>query len=200
AGTDRRMVHLDRTIQEVTWSHDGRWLLVRTDNSQAGHGDIVAVSAVKDSAAVPVAASRFTELQPALSPDERWMAYVSNDAGRNEVYVSPFPSGDGTHWQISNGGGGSPVWSPDGRQLYFLDAANRLIAAQISTDPTFHVTVLTPLFDATRFNYVAYHQAFAVMPDGRFVFVDQPGQSATNAVRLVQTDNWFADLKTKLKQ
>jgi Tol biopolymer transport system component/tRNA A-37 threonylcarbamoyl transferase component Bud32 len=200
AGTDRRLVHLDRTIQEVTWSHDGRWLLVRTDNSQAGNGDIVALSTLGASAPVPVATSRFTELQPALSPDERWVAYVSNDAGRNEVYVSPFPAGSGSHWQISNGGGGSPAWSPDGRQLYFLDAANRLIAAQVATDPTFHVTALTPLFNATRFNYIAYHQAFAVMPDGRFAFIDQPRQSTTNAVRLVQIDNWFADLKTKLKQ
>jgi serine/threonine-protein kinase len=200
AGTDRRLAHLDRTIQEVTWSHDGRWLLVRTDNSQAGNGDIVALGTLGASAPVPVATSRFTELEPALSPDERWVAYVSNDAGRNEVYVSPFPAGGGSHWQISNGGGGSPAWSPDGKQLYFLDAANRLIAAQLAVEPTFHVTALTPLFDAPRFNYVAYHQAFAVMPDGRFAFIDQLGQSTTNAVRLVQIDNWFADLKAKLKQ
>ena len=199
-GTDRRLAHLDRTIQEVIWSHDGRWLLVRTDNSQAGNGDIVALSTLGASAPVPVATSRFTELQPALSPDERWVAYVSNDAGRNEVYVTPFPAGGGSHWQISNGGGGSPAWSRDGKQLYFLDAANRLVAAQLAVDPAFHVTALIPLFDATRFNYVAYHQAFAVMPDGRFAFIDQPGQSASSAVRLVQIDNWFADLKAKLKQ
>ena len=199
AGTDRRLAHLDRTIQEVTWSHDGRWLLVRTDNSQAGNGDIVALSTLGPSAPVPVATSRFTELEPALSPDERWVAYVSNESGRNEVYVTPFPGG-GSHWQISNGGGGSPVWSADGKQLYFIDAASRLVAAQVASDPDFHVTALTSLFDAARFNYAGYDQAFAVMPDGRFAFLDQPGRSTTNAVRLVEVDNWFADLRAKLKQ
>jgi Tol biopolymer transport system component len=199
-GSDRRLAHLDRAIQEVTWSPDGRWLLVRTDNSQAGNGDIVAVRVTGDSTVMPIAVSQFTELQPALSPDERWVAYVSNDAGRNEVYVRPFPSGDGSHWQISNGGGGSPAWSPDSRQLYFLDAANRLIAAQVSISPTFHVTKLTPLFDATRFNYFGYHQAFDVMPAGRFAFLDRPGQAATIAIHLVQVDNWFADLRARLKE
>jgi len=199
-GIDRRLVHIDRQVQEVTWSHDGRWLLVRTDNSQAGDGDILAVSAVGDSTVIPVATSRFAELQPAMSPDDHWVAYVSNDAGRDEVYVRPFPGGDGSHWQISNGGGGSPVWSRDGKQLYFLDAANRLIAAQLATQPTLHVTALTSLFDALRFNYVPYHQAFDVMPDGRFAFLDQPRQTAANSIRLVQIDNWFADLAAKSRQ
>jgi len=199
AGTDHRLTHLDRGIQEVTWSHDGRWLLVRTDNSQAGNGDIVAVSATGDSTVIPIATSPFIELQPAMSPDDHWVAYVSNDAGHNEVYVRPFPTSDGSHWQISNGGGGSPAWSSDGKQLYFLDAGNRLIAAQISTVPTFHVTALIPLFNAIRFNYISYHQAFDVMPDGRFAYLDQPGQSATDPVPLVEVDNWFADLRAKRK-
>jgi serine/threonine-protein kinase len=198
-GSDRRLAHLDAAIQEVTWSHDGRWLLVRTDNSAAGNGDIFAVSTTKDSAAIPVATSRFTELQPAMSPDDRWVAYVSNDAGRNEVYVRPFPTGDGSHWQVSNGGGGSPVWSADGKQLYFIDAANRMIAAQIAVDPAFHVTGLAPLFDATRFNYIGYHQAFEITPDGRFAFLDQPEGTAATTARLVEVDNWFADLRAKTK-
>jgi serine/threonine-protein kinase len=200
AGTDRRLTHLHRTIQEVEWSHDGRWLLVRTDNSQAGNGDILAVSATGDSTTIPIATTPFTELQPAMSPDNHWVAYVSNDAGHLEVYVRSFPTGDGSRWQISNGGGGSPAWSSDGKKLYFMDASNRLVAAQISTVPAFHVTTLTPLFDAIRFNYIAYHQAFDVMPDGRFAFLDQPGQNHGNAVRLVEVDNWFADLGAKRKQ
>jgi eukaryotic-like serine/threonine-protein kinase len=200
AGSDRRLAHLDRAIQEVSWSHDGRWLLVRTDNSAAGNGDILALNATRDSAPIPVATSRFTELQPVLSPDDRWLAYVSNDAGRNEVYVRPFPTGDGSHWQVSNGGGGSPAWSVDGKQLYFIDAANRMIAAQIAVDPTFHVTALSPLFDATRFNYIGYHQAFEITPDGRFAFLDQPGGAAATTMRLVEVDNWFADIRAKVKQ
>ncbi|MEO6923271.1 MAG: hypothetical protein ABI142_05550, partial [Bryocella sp.] len=199
AGADRRLLHLDRSIQEVTWSHDGRWLVVRTDNSAAGNADIVAVRTTGDSTPVPVAATEFTEVQPATSPDDRWLAYVSNEAGRNEVYVRPFPSGDGSRWQVSNGGGGSPAWSSDGKQLYFLNDSNQLLVAQVSPEPTFHVTGITPLFNATRFEYIPYHQAFDMMPDGRFAFLDQPGQNATT-VQLVEVDNWFAELRTRRKQ
>ena len=199
-GTDRRMTHLGRAIQEVTWSHDGRWLLIRTDNSAAGNADILAVSTTRDSTAMPVATSPFVERQPALSPDGRWVAYVSNDAGNDEVYVRPFPNIEGGHWQVSSGGGGSPVWSADGKQLYFLDASNRMIAAQVASDATFHVTGITPLFDATRFNYVPYHQAFNVSRDGRFFFLGELGTPAVTGIRLVEVDNWFADLRTKLKQ
>ena len=204
-GTDRRLVHLDRKIQEVTWSHDGRWLLVRTDNSSAGNGDILAVSATGDSAVIPIAVSQFTELQPALSPDDHLMAYVSNEAGRNEVYVRPFRGGDGTHWQVSNGGGTSPLWSRDGKQLYYLDAASRVIAAQIVTDPTFRVTTVTRLFIANIDAYVVFkfHQVLDLMPDGRFAFFEPPvqaGRSGVGATRLVQVDNWFAELRAKLQR
>ncbi|HEY4320879.1 MAG TPA: protein kinase [Gemmatimonadales bacterium] len=194
-GAERRLTHLNRPLQEVTWSHDGRWLLVRTDNSSAGNGDILAVRTTGDSAPVPVAASRFTELQPALSPDDRWLAYVSNDAGRSEVYVRPFPTGDGSHWQVSNSGGGSPVWSRDGKTLYFLNDRAELIAASVTTAPTFGVTSLTRLFDATHFDYIGYHQVFELTADGHFAFMDRRGADIGGAIPLVEIDNWFADLK-----
>jgi serine/threonine-protein kinase len=194
-GGERRLTRLNRPLQEVTWSHDGQWLLVRTDNSSAGNGDILAVRTTSDSAPVPVAASRFTELQPALSPDDHWLAYVSNDAGRNEVYVRPFPTGDGSHWQVSNGGGGSPVWSHDGKTIYFVDDHSRLIAASVNTAPTFGVTGLTPLFDATRFDYVGYHQVFELTAEGDFAFLDRLGSTAGASMPLVEIDNWFTELR-----
>ncbi len=198
-GSDRRLAHLDKAIQEVSWSHDGRWLLVRTETAAAGNGDILAVSTNGDSPVVPVATSTFTELQPALSPDGRSAAYVSNESGINEIYVRPFPNAEAGRWQVSNGGGGSPVWSADGKELFFLNGANRLIAAQLASGPAFHVSELKPLFDATRFNYLGYHQAFEVTRDGRFIFLDLVGSAAVEAIRLVQVDNWFSDIKAKLK-
>ena len=200
SGSERAILHLDRIVQEVTWSHNGKWILLRTDNSDAGHGDILALSVTPGVAPVSVATTRFTELQPAISPDDQWVAYVSNESGGDEVYVTPFPNGEGSHVQVSDAGGGSPVWSRDGKQLYFLDATNRLVAAQVSTAPTFHVLSLASLFDAAHFNYVAYHQAFAVMPDGRFAFTDRADDSTSTAVRLVQVDNWFSDLRAKARQ
>ena len=200
SGSEHTILQIDRMVQELTFSHDGKWILVRTDDADAGHGDILAVGTAPGSTRVPVATSRFTELQPAISPDDRWVAYVSNESGQDEVFVTPFPNGGGSHWQVSDAGGGSPVWSRDGKQLYFLDATNRLVVAQVATSPTLHVLSLTPLFDASRFTYVAYHQAFDVMPDGRFIFTDRAGDSTSTAVRLVQVDNWFSDLRAKAKQ
>ena len=76
-----------------------------------------------DTAPVPLVASPFTELQPALSRDGRWLAYTSNESGTNEVYVRPFPDTGRGPVQVSNGGGAEPRWSPDGREVFFLDAA-----------------------------------------------------------------------------
>ena len=157
------------------------------------------MSTVGDSAVVPVATSVFTELQPALSPDSRWVAYVSNEGGVSEIYVRPFPNAAAGRWQVSNGGGASPVWSADGKELFFLNGANRLIAAHIEPGVAFHVSELKPLFEATKFNYLGFHQAFEVTSDGRFIFLDLVGSAAAEAIRLVQVDNWFADLKAKLK-
>ena len=199
-GTERRLAHLDRAIQEVSWSHDGHWVLVRTETGAAGNGDILALSTRGDSTIVGVATSAFTELQPALSPDGRWVAYVSNDAVTNEVYVRPFPNSDAGRWQVSNGGGGSPVWSADGKELFFINGANRLVAAELGTGAEFSVKELKPMFDATRFSYFGYHQSFELAKDGQFVFMGPLGPVTAQSIRLVQVDNWFADLRAKLKQ
>ncbi len=199
-GSERRLAHLDRAIQEVSWSHDGRWILVRTETGAIGNGDILALSARGDSAQVPVATSNFSELQPAFSPDGKWVAYVSNETIANEVYVRPFPNSSSARWQVSNGGGGSPVWSADGKELYFINGANRLVAAELGSGPEFSVKELKPLFDARRFSYIAYHQAFEATKDGGLVFLGPLGAAVTPSTRLVQIDNWFADLRAKLKQ
>ncbi len=198
-GSDRRMVHLDRAAQEVVWSHDGRWLLVRTETGAVGTGDILAVRASGDTGVVGVATTPFTELQPALSPDDRWVAFVSNENGTNEIYVRPFPNSNAGHWQVSNGGGGSPAWSADGRELFYLDPNNRMMAAEVVPGANFTVSSRTPLFDATGFTYIGYHQVFDVTKDGHFVHFGLVGPAARTATKLVEVDNWFADIRARLK-
>jgi serine/threonine-protein kinase len=200
SGQDRPLARLDRPIQSADWSRDGQWLLMRTDDAAAGHGDIVGKRTSGDTAAVPLAATPFEELYPALSRDGRWMAYSSNESGQYEVYVRPFPNAASGRWQVSIGGGAAPRWSPDGSELYFLND-NQLIAARIVTAPTFAVTQRTPLFSVADFDIDFYHPSFEVTPDGRsFLFMASTDRLAhrQSTARLVLVNNWFADLKSRL--
>jgi eukaryotic-like serine/threonine-protein kinase len=202
SGEDRLLAHLDRQIQEAVWSHDGQWLILRTDNGTAGAGDVIGVRVSGDSTPVPLVATSFTELNPALSQDGRWLAYTSNESGINEVYVRPFLNSSGGRWQISNGGGSQPVWSPKGRELFFLDRSSQLYAAEVQTAGTFGVGDVRPLFDASRFSIDPFHQSFDVTPDGgSFIFSSprQPG-ARTSGLRLVWVNNWFTDLQARIKQ
>ncbi|HET7023633.1 MAG TPA: protein kinase [Gemmatimonadales bacterium] len=196
-GGDRLLVHLDRQLQEVAWSPDGKWLVVRTDNGTAGAGDILGVRTSGDTTPVPLAATRFTELSPAVSPDGHWLAYASNETGGNEVYVRRFPDSEGGQHQVSSHGGAEPRWSRDGRTLYFLDNDSRLMAAQVRTAPEFEVTGVTPLFDAPHYIRDGFHQSYEVAPDGRSFFFlrARPGAQGDLGPRPVLVQHWFADLK-----
>ena len=76
------------------------------------------------------------EGNPALSPDGRYIAYQSDEAGQNEIYVRPFPQVDEGRWQVSLSGGTAPVWARDGRELFYLDLADRLTAVPVQTSGT----------------------------------------------------------------
>jgi serine/threonine-protein kinase len=196
---DALLARIDRQVQEVAWSPDGRWLVLRTDNGAAGAGDLVGVRTSGDTTPVPLVASEFTELHPAVAPDGRWLAYASNESGTNEVYVRPFPATSGARWQVSNGGGQAPVWSRDGRELYFVDGQGGLVAAQVRAAATFEVGELRPLFDALGFTLDAFHQTYDVLPGGRgFLFLRErrTGQAAS-APAIVYAENWFADLQAR---
>ncbi|MDX2207845.1 MAG: protein kinase [Gemmatimonadales bacterium] len=202
SGNDRVLAQIDRPVQEVVWSADGEWLVVRTDNGTAGAGDLVGIRTNGDTTPIPLVASKFTEMHPALSPDGRWLAYISDESGSNEVYVRPFPATSTGRWQVSNGGGSSPVWSPDSRELFFIDIANRMVAAELNTTIRFEVVGLHPLFDVRNYTQDVFHQSFDVTADGQsFIFMRQRSSGAGGsqpAVVLVQ--NWLTDLDARLKR
>ena len=199
---DRQLARLDRQVQEVTWSPDGRWIVLRTDNGAGGAGDIVGLHASGDTTPVPLVAGNFTELHPAVSPDGRWLAYTSNESGINEIYVRAFPGTTGARWQVSNGGGRQPRWAVDGRELFYLDGTGRLVAAQVRAAPAFEVTGLRPLFDASGFTVDDFHQSYDVLPGGRgFVFMRlRQSSQAARALPVVQVEHWFVDVRARLKQ
>jgi len=88
----------------------------------------------------PLIQTPFNDQNPALSSDGAWLAYQSDESGRAEVYVCPFPKVDSGRWQVSTAGGTRPLWSRDGRDLFYLDVDRRLTVVSVQTQPTFHVS------------------------------------------------------------
>ena len=167
-------------VLEAELSHDGRTLVYRFNGFP---GDLYYVR--RDSLDHPhgLVVSPFDDRQPALSPDDRWLAYISNETGRDEVYVRPFPHAGG-RWQVSSSGGGEPRWRPDGKELFYR-SADTLIAVQVQTRPGFAVGKRRALFTG---NYVSNtrHATYDVHPDGqRFVFITGDRTEATDLI-LVQ--------------
>ncbi len=113
----------DSPSGEGVWSPDG-WLVVRRNPAPPEHptSDIIGLRPGEDGEAEPLVVSdRFHEQYPAVSRDGRWLAYISNETGRDAVFVRPFPNVTDGKWQISNEGGVEPVWAHNGRELFFGD-------------------------------------------------------------------------------
>ncbi len=194
---------IDRVAQAVEWSADGNWLLIRTDNTDVGRGDIFGINLAGDTAPVPLVASRYEELHPALSPDGRWLAYTSSESGQPEVYIRPFPETSEARWQVSVDGGSHPRWAADSNVLYYLSSERRhMMAAQLAPGPGFAVADRRTLFELDpTFRVLYYQTSYEPTPDGSsFVFVARSGTNAGPAgeERLVLVQNWFTELRQLL--
>jgi serine/threonine-protein kinase len=173
------------------FSPDGRWLVYRETAPESGF-DIYAVPMDGERSPQPVLVTQFNEVSPVLSPDGRWLAYVSDESGRNEVYIRAFLEGS-ARWQVSTGGGTEPVWSRDGRELFYR-SGGAFMAAPIDADRTIHVGQRELLFEAPYFRKMRWAQ-YDMHPDGEhFVVVKTAGLSN----RLVVVLNWFQDLERRM--
>ncbi len=166
----------DATPQEAVWHPRERWLVYRQTPR-----DINAISPAGDT--VPIVATPFEERAPALSPDGRWLAYQSDESGRFEVYVRPFPNSNSGKWQISTDGGVVPRWSPDGRALYYLGATS-LMAVDVGSGATFTPGNRRALF-STEFLSSTQESSYDVMPDGRRFVMIRSRASAEDAELIV---------------
>jgi serine/threonine-protein kinase len=186
-------------VDEADWSRDGRWVVYRAGVS-SGFRDIYARSLAGDTARITVAAGSFDEYMPALSPDGRWVAYVSQESGREEVYVRPFPETDQARWQISTGGGASPAWSHSGRELFYASSADSMMAVEVGGTPDFHPAVARALFSTAPYVLQPYHRSFDVTPDDRsFVMIQRSGASGAEANRLTVVLNWFEEATARMR-
>jgi len=139
----------------------------------------------------PFLDSPFNEISPTFSPNGRWLAYVSDESGRNEVYVRSFP-GPGGKWPISSDGGTEPVWAPDGRELFYRNN-EKMMAVAMETANDFSAGIPVVLFEHRSPASPIDVPEYSVTPDGqRFIMVQGNAHALT---RLNVVLNWTEELK-----
>ena len=132
--------------------------------------------------------SEFTESNPAVSPDGRWIAYRSDESGRNEVYVQRFPEMGG-RVQISTAGGTAPLWSSDSAELFYRQGEAMMAVAVDGTGAAFGAGSPVRLFEGRYLDDLARN--YDVAPDGRFLMIKQ----ADTLKQIHVVVNWIEDLR-----
>ncbi|MEE9125421.1 MAG: protein kinase, partial [candidate division NC10 bacterium] len=188
-GSGEAQVLLERDgMQDAgSWSGDG--ILAFTEVNSTTGRDIWVLSPKGE--ASPFLVTSFNELSPMFSPDGRWLAYVSDVSGRDEVYVQPYP-GPGGKQVVSTNGGNEPVWAPDGKELFYRNG-NRIMVVTVRTEPALLFETPQLLFEG---NFVygtgAWAPNYDISPDGeRFLMVKSEAQS--NELHVVL--NWFEEVR-----
>ena len=144
SGSPEVFVDLEQNISSATWSDDGEWLLVAIETPP----DVYAIRS-GDSTAIPLLTDDAREGAPTLSPNGRWLAYVSDESGRPEIYVRSFPNVMDSKQQVSTDGGVEPRWAHSGRELFFKSSAREFIAVSVTTGDRFAVEGRETLFVAS---------------------------------------------------
>ena len=197
-GPAKRMLKSKMGFGQALESRDGQWIIARRVAGDVGNGDIYA-GRVGDSASVPLVVGPAREVTPALSPDGKWLAYASDESGSFEVYVRPFPDAATARWQVSTAGGTAPLWAHSGKELFFRNNRNDLVAAQVSGTPSFTIGAQRALFSLTPFPFSAPVQIYDISPDDkRFLMLRETvaGESGL----LVVSEHWFEELKARAQK
>ena len=191
AGQRKELYRSSVRIEPTDWSPDGRYVLI--DKGTIGATDIWVLPLAEPDKAFPLVQSPTLDGNGQFSPDGRWVAYMSQQSGRLEVYVTAFPGG-GARWQVSANSGTQPRWSADGQTLYFVSIGGQLMAASVDGKGTqFVVKDVKPLFPVNLFVGPRISCGYDVTADGKRFLINSAGES--EAPRVVLVSNWAAELQ-----
>ncbi len=194
SGAAELLWEYDQPIQEGFITRDGNLAPVPS-RLRVGNRDIYATRLDADSVETALATADFGERAAAVSPGGRWFAYVSNESGRDEVYVRPFPNAGDGRWQVSTTGGLEPMWAHSGRELFYRNSADEIALAEVTTEPTFGMGQQRVLFLAAEYLSDFNHVLYDLTPDDqRFVMLRET--EATTG-ELIWVQNWFEELREK---
>jgi eukaryotic-like serine/threonine-protein kinase len=190
SGEARRVTDSETTEVAGNWSRDGKYLAYTVPNPGNGFSQIWLLPLSDGGKPHPLIQASYDVLNPAISPDSKWIAYSSNETGHNEVYVVPLAGGAGK-WQVSSGGGIEARWSASGDEICYLSPEGDLMVAQIKSAPnSIGVGKVTKLF------HIGENSALSIFrydfpPDGkRFLIMTNGGPAHADPLTVVA--NWTA--------
>jgi len=186
SGAEERLTTKNSAQRPESFSPDGK-LLAFDETS-----DIWILPLEGDRKAYPFIHTQADEVSGIFSPDGKWMAYVSNESGKFEVYVTSFPKREG-NWQVSNGGGTEPIWSRDGKELFYSNGSS-LMAVNVSAGSGFDYTVPRKLCAIPPYTLV-----WDIAQDGKKFLVRVAQSEQITLLRLEVVTDWFDEVKAKVK-
>jgi Tol biopolymer transport system component len=179
--------------QEVTlkdWARDGSAIFYESGSTLGT--DIWVLPLTGDRKPQVFLNGSYNEYDPHLSPNGRYLAYVSNESGREEVYVQTYPD-RGEKWQVSTHGGNDPRWSADGREMFYLSPDQQMMSVPIQMSPAFDPGMPKPLFDSHVFAPGNQRMHYSVTADGR-TFILYRTLSARSLPTTTVVVNWLAEV------
>ncbi len=190
AGEEKLLLHTEDPKSASSYTRDGKYVAYGSRNAK-NQFDVWALPTFGDKKPIPIAVSPFNEQSAMFSPDGRYVAYVSNESGRDEIYVQTFPE-PGGKWQVSNEGGSDPSWRGDGQEIYYRSPDQKLMAVEIHGGADFQAGVPKALFPI-RIRVGAPRNKYTPYPDGqRFIIAAPLGRDAMSPTTIVL--NWPAGL------
>lgn len=201
SGPPTRLTTSSGSQSASTISPDGTKVLMREVNAETG-ADIVMLS-LATGKSEPLLQTHYGEAQPVISPDGRMVAYEWTETGRSQIYVATFPDVTAGRWQVTDasiGSGKKPVWSRDGRELFFV-SDGALYALPVRTSPTFSSDTPAQLFKIRDLPGLGGGSFYDVSPDGRRFMVIKDAPLADNdpaRPKLIVVVNWIEQVKAKL--
>jgi Tol biopolymer transport system component/tRNA A-37 threonylcarbamoyl transferase component Bud32 len=198
-GTDDDSLVLTRQseISEAMTTVDGQWIVYRQGANAVS--DLYARRLTGDTTPVALATSEFLERNPEVSPNGQYLSYTSNETGPSEVYLRPFPRASENKWLVSTTGGMNPVWSRDGKELFYRNGSGDLVAVEVTagTPPIGRQRVL---FSALPYIFPPTHRSYDVASDGRFLMVRLVNNADVVSAPLVVVENFFEELRRKVPE
>ncbi|HJR17417.1 MAG TPA: protein kinase [Gemmatimonadales bacterium] len=189
-------------IAEALLSGNGQWLIYRMAQAD-GNRDIYGLRPGRDTVPTPLLTGPFMEQGAALSPDGRWLAYMSNESGQDEIFVRPFPNTNAGRWQISTRGGSSAHWAHSGRELFFEGANGDFMVVPVTPGATFSPGEPRRLFalGGALFGSIIVPYYDITPDDKRFVMVRLAAvNQAPGSGQLVVVENWIEELRRKMQR